>query len=128
MSFVTNQRYMLTPYIIEIENTDKEVLCGIEIEKKDLIVQWIRNSKTNKTIKIINAENGMETLAATRSKGKTVYITQNIKSPFFQYDLAEEKGKKPYLWVRNGMMLLNDGTIQTSGTLKATLELRDEYA
>jgi len=128
MSFVTNQRFMLTPYIVEIENTRKEVLCGVEIEEKGLLVQWFRNSKINKTIKIINAENGVEILSAARSKGKTVYITQNIKSPFFQYELAEEKGKKPYLWVRNGMMLLDDGTIKTSGTLNATLELKEEYA
>lgn len=127
ISFVTNQRYMLTPYIVEIENYEIEVLWGVEIEEKDVIVQWLRNSKINKTIKITKAENGEEILSATRAEGKTVHIRQNLKSPFLQYEFAEEKGKKPYLWVRNGMMLLNDGTIKTSGTLNATLELRDDY-
>lgn len=38
MSFVTNQRTMLTPYVVEIENQGKQVLCGVEIESKSVII------------------------------------------------------------------------------------------
>jgi hypothetical protein len=43
-------------------------------------------------------------------------------------DLSAEERDPPYLWVRNGMMLNEDGSIETKGTLSMDIELRDKKA
>lgn len=127
VTFLTNQRSMLTPYYVSINGAHPIVLCGVEIEEQNVLVEWFRKSQPNDTILIVNSENSDLIFSVTRRADNLVHIEQNINSPFFRYEMMENKGDEPYLWVREGMMLHNDGTLHTSGTLKATVELLPEY-
>ena len=123
--FISNQKPLLEPYRVSLGDGPEQILCGIEIEQKSLLESWLVNLDIHKILRISSME-GRTLMCAEHVEGRFARLSQELRFPFLMINLSAEKGKEPYLWVRNGMMLHKDGSVRTKGTLSCNLKLREK--
>jgi hypothetical protein len=127
MVFISNEPLLLNSYRVLVGSELEKILCGIELHQEDVLANWLVDLDEHKTIEISSMD-GRKMFCAEHLEGRHAKLSQDIGFPVTMIDLSAEERDPPYLWVRNGMMLNEDGSIETKGTLSMDIELRDKKA
>jgi len=123
LTFVTNQRLLLQVCRVEFNDQAKKHLCVIEIEKKENLLNWLKNIDRYKIIIIRSIVTNEILMRIEHIKNKTIKVNQKIGFPITAIDLKVDEGDASYLWVRNGIGLTKEGGVIDSGMLSYTSEL-----
>jgi hypothetical protein len=121
-SFLTNERFMLNPYHVQIGEQEDNMMFGVDLQNNNFLGSCLRNIRNYKIIKIRSLDGQGLIMRATHIRENLIEVKHSLGFPFMYIELSEEKGLDPYLWIRNGCALHKDGTIITDGLV--TYEVR----
>ena len=124
LTFISNQKCLLAPYRVIVGSEKEKILCGVQLETEGLLAALLNKIEKHKIIEIYSINGKRLLMKAEHVKGREVKLTQTVDFPIFTIELSESKGGKPYLWVRNGLMLNKDGSIQSKGVLNYKMVLK----
>lgn len=122
-TFVTNERFMLQPCVVAFGSGEPLKLCAIEIEKPEYLVNWLHNIDVLEGVHIFGKSEDDLLMRIEHIGPKKVKITQELGFPVTAINLATEGSKKDNVWLRNGILLTDDGEVHTSGQLNYECEM-----
>jgi hypothetical protein len=120
-TFITNERLTIWPYHVFLGSKKPRVCFGYELDTNGLLFKWLGEIDRHKSIVIRSWMANSELFRATFKGGGVFTVSHDVRYPFFEAELYEEKGKPVRVWVRKGSALTKD-EVWESGTL--TYELR----
>lgn len=123
-TFLTNERMLLNPYHVKIGASKPRTLFGIQLERENFLISFLKNINKSKTIKIFFWGTHNIAMEAEYICGRNIILKHDISFPGFTAELMGNKGDSPAIWIRNGIALTKEGEIIKSGivvTYKAEL-------
>ncbi len=125
ITFISNQKLLLEPYRVIVGDQPEKLMCGLELETDGLLASLLKEIKVHKVIRIYSMNGERLLMKAVHIKGREVKLSQSVDFPIFIMELSENKGDSPYLWLRNGLLINKDGTIQSEGVFTCILKLKN---
>ncbi len=126
LKFLTDKRILLFPYSIILGQGEEVVYFGMELDDGKFFSRILKNIKEYGTIVVLNTNTREILMKATVLDNDNIELKQNIKFPFFNYDLTDKSDSGTYLWIRNGMLMKKSGEISTKGIITCNIRLLDK--
>ena len=104
-TFLTNERMMLNPYHVKIGTSKPRTLFGIQLERENFLISFLKNIDKSKTIKIFFWGTHNIAMEAEHICGRNIILKHDISFPAFRAELMGNKGDSPAIWIRNGIAL-----------------------
>ncbi len=123
ITFVSNQKLLIEPYRVLVGDKPEQILCALELETNGLLASFLKEIEIHKTLKIYSIDGKRLLVKAEHIKGRELKLSQVVDFPIIMMELGKNKGDKPYLWLRNGLLLNKNGSIESKGVLNCTLKL-----
>lgn len=128
ITFLSNQKLLLEPYLVKVGGEPEKVLCALELETESFLASRFLNLESHKSIVIQSIDGKRELMKAEYIEGRKAKFSQALGFPIFMMQLSENEGDPPYLWIRNGMLLTKNGEIIIKGTISCEVKLATKLA
>lgn len=123
LTFLTNERMLLYPYHVKIGASKPRTLFGIQLERENLLISFLKDIDKSKTIKIFFWGTHKIAMEAEYICERDIILKHDISFPGFKSELIVNKGNSPAIWIRNGIALTKEGEIIKSGIVTYNAEL-----
>lgn len=120
-SILTAEPVHIIPFWVAVGAQQPEVRFGTDFRKVDAIRDYLRMAADGSAVEIRSWESRKLLFAARRHRAGSVRLQQHVAFNFLTMELTTTDGKQ--VWLRNGRMLADDGSVSTSGVLTAVVRL-----
>lgn len=123
-TFITNQRYLLTPCEIRLGDAPPFELFTIEIEHECNLIDWLSKISTYKSVEVLSIPDRKTLMRIEATEHKNaIKIRQDIEFPVTQINFSTTGNHNDDLWFRNGFVLKKNGEVLTKGVVSYTCNL-----
>jgi hypothetical protein len=99
LKFLTDKRILLYPYSVILGQEKENVYLGVELDDGKFFTSILKKIKEYGSIIVCNTNTREILMEATAIDDNNIELKQNIRFPFFNYDLADKSEEGSYLWV-----------------------------
>ncbi|WP_027856931.1 hypothetical protein [Marinobacterium jannaschii] len=124
LRFVSNDRNLLVPCQVTLGDVETEEYFIFELIQDELLLDWLRNIESYKSIKVVSLLNQELQLDISFEAKKRVNVRMALGFPIFAMDFDVSEGNSSYLWLRNGIVLSKEGELYSRGEIWFPLDLR----
>ncbi|WP_133470545.1 HNH endonuclease [Paraglaciecola marina] len=119
--FLCEEKLLIEPYVDQVAKQSKGIIFGVDINDGNHLISQIKLLKNNESYKVWKAETNELMLQVTR-RDQTLIFEIKIAFRFCELDGSGlPKGER--YWYRNGIILYENGEVQTEGVLINHLDI-----
>jgi hypothetical protein len=125
LTFVTNENYKLHPCRVEFPDESEQFLTLLEIRPK--VFGWMQKIESIKELRVFRLRDNKLVYSMRYVGYRAIEIQHLIEFPVLDIEYHEDAKPKEIVYLRNGFALMKSGEVISSGTVKYTLNLNEDF-
>ena len=121
MKFFSEEKTLLTPYILRRTNKEDELLFGVDLKSAAFFENLLHSLEEGAEFEVFCAVGG-KCMLRIKHVGTELKAEQNIGFGFLDIEINDKKNKE-FIWYRNGILLKSNGEVVNKGVINYTLSL-----